>query len=128
MDLIANSVINEESQPQQPQYGWQPIVDDDTPQMQPIRQPVASQPMEELEDEEAAGELMPREEKRAIEQPTMGEETKPAAKEQPTGKSESQGAEAQPEPMADSDTGVDGKQTGEESNDVAVKAPALSSA
>ena len=114
VDLIANSVMSEESQPQQPpQYGWQPIVDDDTPVMQPIREPVAPQPMEDQEDEEAAEELMGQSQKRAAEQPTLSAETQPA-KEQPMGKSESQAAEAQPQPMAESDTNADGKQTGQE--------------
>ena len=114
VDLIANSVMSEESQPQQPpQYGWQPIVDDDTPVMQPIGEPVAPQPMEDQEDEEAAEELMGQGQKRAAEQPTLSAETQPA-KEQLMGKSESQAAEAQPRPMAESDTNADDKQTGQE--------------
>ncbi|XP_070178232.1 uncharacterized protein [Littorina saxatilis] len=115
LDLIANSVMNEDGQMnQQQEYGWQPMVDDDdTYPMEPIREPVPfpAQPMKEFEDEEAANELFEQGQKRAAELPTNSEETKAVQNQQPMESSNAQqSAESKPIAASETNAGKSGEQ------------------
>ncbi|XP_076438859.1 uncharacterized protein LOC143277833 isoform X2 [Babylonia areolata] len=114
LDLIANSLAEDDQPPQQAFYGWQPINDADTAPFQPMENAAPVQPMAETEDEQAASELMAESEKRSAEEPTVSKDTKP---QQPAAEGAGQVASAQP--MGAGETKGEEPQTAEKSNDVA---------